>query len=84
MSEKNINNTAGFIVAILGAILGLGLNLKYFLDVYKLYIETQIEMFPGLTNFRVITYILPFFVGMAMLAGAMYLVSAYGFLNKRS
>jgi len=84
MSEKNINNTAGFIVAILGAILGLGLNLMYFLDVYKLYIETQIEMFPGLTNFRVITYVLPFFVAMAMLAGAMYLVSAYGFLNKKS
>ena len=84
MSEKKINYTAGFILAILGALLGLGLNLKYFLDVYKLYIATQIDMFPGLTNFRVITYILPFFVGMAMIAGAMYLVSAYGFINKKS
>ncbi|MHA1745736.1 MAG: hypothetical protein ACTSWW_07040 [Promethearchaeota archaeon] len=83
MSEKKINNTAGFILAILGAVLGLGLNLKYFLDVYKLYIETQIELFFPLTNFQVIEYVLPFFVGMAMLAGAMYLVSAYGFLNKR-
>ena len=83
MSEKNINNTAGFILGILGALLGLGLNLYYFLEVYKYYIEMQIEMFFPLTNFQVIEYILPFFVGMAMLAGSMYLVSAYGFLNKR-
>jgi len=83
MSEKNINNTAGFILGILEALLGLGLNLYYFLEVYKYYIEMQIEMFFPLTNFQVIEYILPFFVGMAMLAGSMYLVSAYGFLNKR-
>ena len=83
MSEKKINYLAGVIVALTGAVLGLGLNLSFYLEHYKEYIAEQIDQFWPLTNYQVIEYILPLFVAFAMIAGAMYLVSAYGFFNKK-
>ena len=83
MSENKVK-LSGFILAITGAILGLGLFLVLYLNNYELYIDKQLEIYPDKTSFRVITYILPLFTVFAMLAGAMYLVSAYGFLRKAS
>ncbi len=83
MEEHYKNRTLGIVLAVIGAILGVGLNLVIFFTQYQLMIQAQIDTYgPITTNQYIIGYILPVFAGCGSLAGVMYAIGAYGFIKK--
>ena len=78
--QKYRNSGLGAILTLIGAALGMGVNSFLFINNYQLYIAEQLAQFPMLTNWKVITYLLPVFSDFAILGGVMYLISVYGFI----
>lgn len=80
MEEKYKNRWFGYTIAIIGAILGIGVNAFIFFTQYNAMIDAQLAQY-GLmrTNWKVITYILPIFASMGCIAGFLYIVGLSGF-----
>ncbi|MHA1110879.1 MAG: hypothetical protein ACTSRE_07225 [Promethearchaeota archaeon] len=79
MEEHYKNKMLGYWIAMIGAILGIGVNVAIFFTQYNLMIAAQIAQYPMRTNWMVITYILPVFSGMGVIAGFMYMFGMSGF-----
>ncbi|QEE17148.1 hypothetical protein DSAG12_02980 [Promethearchaeum syntrophicum] len=76
------NNKLGGLLAIIGAILGIALNYLFFTSYYKPLIAAQAEICgPGCV--MVITYLLPAFTDIGIIAGVLYFIGAIGFFNKK-
>ena len=72
---------ASGLFALIGATLGIVLNYWFFLSYYKPLIAAQQEICgPGCV--MIITYLLPAFTDIGMIAGALYAISAVGFFSK--
>ena len=81
MDEKEINYKLGGLLAIIGALMGIGLNYAFFMITYKPLIAAQaIRCGPGCV--MVITYMLPAFTDIGIISGVLYAVSAVGFFKK--
>ena len=80
MEEQYKNKMLGYWIAMIGAILGIGANVAFFFTQYDAMIAAQIALYPMRTNWIVITYILPIFAGMGVVAGFMYMIGMSGFL----
>jgi hypothetical protein len=67
--------------AIIGAILGIGLNFLFFILWYKPLIAAE-EIKCGAGCVMIITYLLPVFTDFGIIAGILYTISAIGFFKK--
>jgi len=81
MDELEKNYKFGGYYAIVGAVLGIVLNFVFFMLNYKPLIAAQ-EIICGRGCVMVITYLLPAFTDIGILAGVLYAVSAVGFFKK--
>ena len=85
MENEKKNYWIGGILALTGAFLGIVLHSWLFINWYDVLIEAQITKYGEIiTNWKVITFILPVFTDFGILAGVAYVVSAYGFFRKSS
>jgi hypothetical protein len=82
MKEYYENRTLGYIFAIIGAIVGIGVNIVIFFTQYDAMIAEQIAQYPMRTNWMVITYILPVFAAMGCVAGFLYIIGMSEFFWK--
>ncbi len=82
--EKNNIKWLGVVLTLIGAICGMLLHLLFFLMLYDELLALEVQYFPNTSNVVVIKYILPLFTDFGILAGVIYAVSLYGFLNKKS
>ena len=81
MDELEKNYKLGGWLAIIGALMGIGLNFVFFMITYKPLIAAQaIRCGPGCV--MVITYMLPAFTDIGIISGVLYAVSAVGFFKK--
>ncbi|MHA1775207.1 MAG: hypothetical protein DRO88_04630 [Promethearchaeia archaeon] len=81
MVEVEKNYKLGGLTAIIGGLIGIGLNFYFFLITYKPLIAAQaIKCGPGCE--LVITYMLAAFNDIGIISGILYCISAFGFFNK--
>jgi len=81
MDELDKSYKMGGYYAIVGAVLGIVLNFVFFMLYYKPLIAAQ-AVICGDGCVMVITYLLPVFTDVGILAGVLYAVSAVGFFKK--
>jgi len=81
MDEKKINYTLGGWLALIGAVLGIAGNFYFFLKTYHPLLAAQ-EIRCGEGCVMVITYLLPAFTDVGIIAGILYVIAAIGFFKK--
>ncbi len=79
MEECYKNRWLGFTLVLIGAILGIGVNAFIFFTQYNTMISAQLIQYPMRTNWMIITYLLPVWAGMSVIAGLLYIIALYGF-----
>ncbi len=81
MDESKINYKLGAWFALIGAVLGIALNYSFFMQTYKPLIAAQ-AIRCGAGCVMVITFMLPVFTDVGIIAGILYLIAAIGLFKK--
>jgi len=84
MDEHYKNRWFGFTLALIGALLGIGVNIFIFFTQYNAMVAAQLALYPLRTNWKIITYLLPVWAAMGCVGGFLYIFGLHGFYENKN